>query len=115
MNVRRFFSSIDWITFAPVVALLMISLVTLFSLCSESFKSQAFFAVISILTFLIVLNANPNTLKHYAKPIYLSSLFLLALVLILGVESRGSIRWVEIFGIRIQFSEVLKPFLAVSF
>ena len=115
MNVRRFFSSIDWITFAPVVALLMISLVTLFSLDSESFKSQAFFAVISILTFLIVLNTNPNILKHYAKPIYLASLFLFALVLILGVESRGSIRWVEILGIRIQFSEVLKPFLAVSF
>ena len=89
MNVRRFFSSIDWITFAPVVALLMISLVTLFSLDSESFKSQAFFAVISILTFLIVLNTNPNILKHYARPIYRGSLFRLARVLILGVEGGG--------------------------
>lgn len=36
-------------------------------------------------------------------------------VLILGIESRGAVRWIEILGIRIQFSEILKPFLAVSF
>ena len=114
MNIRRFFSSIDFLTLAPVGCLLLISLVTLFSLDMESFRSQTFFAVISVAAFFLTLNANPNVLKHYANPIYLGSIFLLSLVLILGVESRGSIRWVEFLGIRVQFSEVLKPFLALS-
>jgi rod shape determining protein RodA len=35
--------------------------------------------------------------------------------LFLGIESRGAVRWVEILGVRIQFSEVLKPFLIVAF
>jgi rod shape determining protein RodA len=39
---------------------------------------------------------------------------LLILVLILGIESRGAVRWIEILGFRIQFSEILKPFLAIS-
>jgi rod shape determining protein RodA len=32
----------------------------------------------------------------------------------LGIESRGAVRWLEIAGFRIQFSEILKPFLAIS-
>lgn len=43
------------------------------------------------------------------------ALILLGIVLFLGIESRGSLRWVEILGFRIQFSEILKPFLAVAF
>src|SRR6185369_10796468 len=35
-------------------------------------------------------------------------------ILILGVESRGSVRWLSLFGWQIQFSEILKPFLVVS-
>jgi rod shape determining protein RodA len=39
----------------------------------------------------------------------------LFVVLIVGIESRGSTRWFEFLGFRIQFSEILKPFLAISF
>jgi rod shape determining protein RodA len=36
------------------------------------------------------------------------------LVLILGIESRGAVRWIEIAGFRLQLSEVFKPFLSIS-
>ena len=59
-------------------------------------------------------NANIKIFRMYSIPIYITSIILLALVFIVGIESRGSLRWIEIFGFRIQFSEILKPFLAIS-
>lgn len=55
---------------------------------------------------------NYSGLQTFKKPLYIISLVLLAIILILGIESRGAIRWLEIFGIRIQFSETLKPVLS---
>ncbi|KKR17696.1 MAG: Rod shape-determining protein RodA, partial [Candidatus Levybacteria bacterium GW2011_GWA1_39_32] len=54
-------------------------------------------------------------LMVYAKPFYLISIFLLLILFILGSEVRGAVRWIEVFGFQAQFSEILKPFLAVSF
>ncbi|HBB76063.1 MAG: hypothetical protein A2186_04040 [Candidatus Levybacteria bacterium RIFOXYA1_FULL_41_10] len=115
MNIgRKFFSAIDFITLVPVLVLVALGLVTLFSLDHESFNSQVIFTIFSLAAFVLAINTNPNALKHYDVPIYIVSIVLFAIVLILGIESRGSVRWIEIFGVRIQFSEVLKPFLAVS-
>lgn len=57
---------------------------------------------------------NYKTVKLYSVPIYIISIVLLFTVLVIGIESRGSVRWLELFGFRIQFSEILKPFLAIS-
>ncbi len=54
-------------------------------------------------------------LKELKFPIYIISLILLFIVLIIGLETRGAVRWIDIFGIRLQFSEILKPFLALAF
>lgn len=106
--------NLDWFLMVPVGILVIISLVTLFSLNLDFFKSQALFLVISLAGFFIFSQSNYSVLKLYSKPIYIISLLLLILIFFLGVESRGSIRWIEILGFRIQFAEILKPFLAVS-
>lgn len=106
---------IDWSLLLPVVVLAAISLITLFSLNPVFFQSQIVFLFIAFVGYIIVSQTNYKILRLYSVPIYIVSLVLLILVLILGIESRGSIRWIEIFGFRIQFSEILKPFLAVSF
>lgn len=46
---------------------------------------------------------------------YVVSLLLLMITFFIGIESRGAARWVEVFGISLQFSETLKPFLSVAF
>jgi rod shape determining protein RodA len=113
MNSKSF--GVDWLLIIPVGLLVSVSLVTLFSLSPDFFKSQLIFLVISVLAFIFFSQANHKILDTYSKPIYIASVILLALVLLLGIESRGSMRWIEFFGLRAQFSEVLKPFLAISF
>ncbi len=113
MNSKGF--GIDWLLIIPVGLLIIISLVTLFSLNPDFFRSQVIVLVVSLVAFVFFSQANYRVLDLYGKPIYIVSLILLVVVLFLGIESRGSMRWVEFLGLRAQFSEVLKPFLAISF
>ena len=113
--MQRFnFSSIDWFLMIPVAILLVFSLATLFSINQEIFKSQLLFTVISLGVFLFLTQLNPSVLRYYSLPIYITSLILLSTVLVFGSESRGSVRWFEFLGFGIQFSELLKPFLALA-
>lgn len=99
----------------PVIVLQILSLTTLFSVDLSIFRSQLIFSVISLVVFIFFSQINFKIIQYYAKPIYILSVVLLGLVLILGIESRGAVRWIEFFGFRVQFSEILKPFLAASF
>lgn len=113
MNRRSLFN-IDWGLLAPVIVLVIISLTTLFSLDLSLFRSQIIFFVIGIFAFLFFSQTNYKNVGIYAIPIYVISIVLLLVVLILGTETRGSVRWLEFLGFRVQFSEILKPFLAIS-
>lgn len=106
---------IDWLLLAPVLVLVIISLVTLFSVNPAFFRSQLLSLCIAIIAFLVFSRINIDFLKQFTLPIYLISLGLLAVLFIIGIESRGAVRWIDIFGVRLQFSEVLKPFLAIAF
>jgi len=111
---RRMLFDIDWGLIAPVIILVILSLTTLFSINISLFKSQLVFLIIGILAFLFFSQTNYRTVSMYSAPIYIISVVLLFVVLLVGIESRGSVRWLEFFGFRMQFSEILKPFLAIS-
>lgn len=113
--MSRILKEIDWFLVIPVFILVLLSLVTLFSLNVDFFKGQAALLILSLLGFLFFSQSNYKTASVFTKPIYIFSIIALTFVLILGIESRGAVRWVEILGFRLQFSEVLKPFLAISF
>ena len=113
MNRRPFFN-IDWGLLTPVIILAILSLTTLFSIDPALFESQLAFFVVGIFAFLFFSQTNYKSVKLYASPIYIVSIVLLIIVLIVGVQTRGSVRWLELLGFRVQFSEILKPFLAIS-
>lgn len=113
MNRRSFFS-IDWGLLTPVIVLVILSLTALFSIDISLFRNQFIFFIIGILAFLFFSQTNYKIIKFYALPIYIISIVLLVALLIVGAETRGSVRWLDFFGFRIQFSEILKPFLAIS-
>jgi len=112
---KRTLLDVDWLLITPVLILLILGLVTIFSININLFKSQLLFSVIAIFVFFLFSRINYHVVKNYDFLIYIGSLFLLILVSIIGIESRGSVRWFEIFGFRIQFSELIKPFLIFSF
>ncbi len=112
---KRKLWNIDLFLLVPSIILVIISLSALFSINIDYFKNQLIFTIVSLFAFIIFSNINYKIIQVYKVPIYIGSIILLFIVLFLGIESRGSVRWVDIFGVRIQFSEILKPFLAVSF
>ena len=112
---KNFLRNIDLWLLVPVLILVTLSLVTLFSLNINFFYGQFALFILSFVFYIIFSQTNYLILKIYAKRIYVASFVVLFAVLLIGIESRGAVRWVEIFGFRLQFSEVLKPFLAISF
>lgn len=112
--MRGNFWKIDLGLVIPVLVLLILSLTALSSINAGFFRNQLIFIVIGILAFTFFSQVNYKVVQLYATPIYIISVVLLILVLILGIESHGAIRWIEVVGFRVQFSEILKPFLAIS-
>lgn len=113
MNKRSLFDT-DWGLLAPAIFLVILSLTALVSIDILLFRSQLLFFIIGIFVFVFFSQTNYKSVKLYSKPIYIISIGLLLSVLLLGIESRGSVRWFGFFGFNIQFSEILKPFLAIS-
>lgn len=98
----------------PVFLLVAVSLTALFSINISYFQVQFVYLLISLVAFVVFSQVNVRIMQLYALPIYIISLLLLLFLLFLGIESRGAVRWIDIFGFRIQFSEVCKPFLAFA-
>ena len=112
MNKTRFL--LNWDFLIPVVVLVILSLTTLLSINPIFFRSQLFFLGVAFVAFLFFSQVNYQIIRLYKTPIYIVSIILLMLILIVGIETRGSVRWIEVLGFRVQFSEILKPFLAIS-
>jgi rod shape determining protein RodA len=105
----------DYWLLAPVVVLVIIGLTTLLSVSGTYFQGQLISLVAAVAAFFFFSQVNIQFLRTLKLPIYIISIILLAIILGLGIESRGAVRWLTLFGVSIQFSEILKPFLAVAF
>lgn len=112
---RNLLLGIDWSIIIPVFILVLISLVNLFSLNISFVKSQLIFLVISFFAFIFFSQTNYRVLSFYKTHIYIASLVIFAFLFFLGAESRGAARWIDVFGFKLQFSEIFKPFLAIAF
>ncbi|GAB6100371.1 stage V sporulation protein E [Halanaerocella petrolearia] len=108
----------DYITFLVVVLLMGISVTMVFSATSitayvkydDSFhflKRQFTWAVLGIITMIIVSNIDYHRYLSWTYYILLGSIILLVLVLFIGPEINGSRRWINI-GIAVQPSEFAK-------
>lgn len=113
MRIANIFSRVDWQLMIPTTILVFLSLVTLFSVDRDLFWHQLIFAVLSFCVFLFFSQLDIEALEDFVVPIYIVSLVLLLLVLGFRLETRGAVRWIDILGFRIQFSEIIKPFLIV--
>lgn len=73
--------------------------------------SQIVFYVAGLILFLVFSRIDPRVYINVWKQTYVISIVLLLITLVVGLESRGATRWISIVGFRLQFSEILKPFL----
>lgn len=112
--IPAYIQRIDWGLLIPVFILVSISLATLASINMELFYSQFVFFLLSMCAYFLFSQVNYKILQFYAIPFYILSLLGLIIVLIIGLESRGAVRWIELFGIQVQLSEIIKPFFGVT-
>lgn len=93
--------------------LAILGVVVIFSSSPTQAYQQGLFGILGILLYLGFSRFDYKTLKSVAWSGYGIVLLLLLIVFILGVETRGSVRWITFFGVNIQPSELAKPVLVM--
>lgn len=91
--------------------LLTIGISVIFSSSKELAFQQSVFAFLGFLIFLFLSNFDYRSLKGLIFPSFLFIIFLLIFVFILGIETRGTVRWIPLGFFNIQPSEFAKPVL----
>jgi cell division protein FtsW len=74
---------------------------------------QHFFLVLSLLVLFAVSMQSPQNVRRLAVIGFLMSLVLMALLPVIGAETKGARRWLTLLGVSVQPSEFLKPCMAV--
>lgn len=111
----KFLQGVEWKILVPALVLCGFGAASISSVAPEVLWAQITFYILGIILFFIFSQIDYKIYKPLGYLIYVVSLIALAATLIIGLESRGSTRWIEIGSFRLQFSEVLKPFLLISF
>lgn len=79
-----------------------------FSYSRYFFDRQIAFIILGIMIMLIVSNIKYKLYNHMSYVFYIATLVLVVGTILIGTIRRGSIRWIEINGINIQTSELVK-------
>ncbi len=77
------------------------------------FSKHLIFSIISVILMTIISLIENKIFKKIIIPIFILSLTMLLLVLFIGIEVKGSKRWLNLFLFRFQPIELLKPFFVV--
>lgn len=102
----NFFPVIISLTILFIINLLMIS-----SVAPQLLLKQIIAWTISIILFFIGLQFNPRQTTGLKWPFFVTSCILLFVPIILNNITRGSRRWIDLWFISLQPSEIVKPFL----
>jgi rod shape determining protein RodA len=79
----------------------------------STFTRGLIWAALAIIAFAAAAAVDYRWLRTFAWPLYLVNLGLLLLTLAVGSGAGGSARWVSIFGLQFQFSEIAKVLMAI--
>jgi len=80
---------------------------------SSVFLRALMWTAIAVAVFLVASTFDYHWLKTFAWPLYLVQLGLLVVTLAIGGGVGGTSRWVSIFGLQFQFSELAKVLMIV--
>lgn len=105
------FNLINWPINISILLLLSIGILVIWSSSPQLAFQQTIFAVIGLIAFFAISRFDYRAVKNLIKPFFFFLILLLAVVLVIGLEIRGSTRWITIGFINIQPSEFIKPVL----
>lgn len=108
----KVFKNFNLVIFISVCFLGGLSLVLILSTAPWLLSSQLLFFLLGFVLFFLFHVFDTEVLKSLTFPLYFFSLLFLGLSFF-GPAVRGAHRWVEVFGFKVQPSELVKPFLIV--
>jgi len=111
----RFFRHFDWLIFFLALIIALLGLVVLKSIAPSLITQQIIWLVLGLFFFFIFSQIDYQRYPRFAWIFYFGSIFFLLLTFIFGRVIRGSTRWLEIGGLGLQPSELVKPFLILFF
>ena len=105
--------SISISIFGPLILLAISSLLIISSIAPDHLQQQVIFFIIAF-TLIVILGRIDYQLYVFSPwPWYLSSVAILGFTLLLGQVIRGAARWINIAGVSLQSSELIKPLLII--
>jgi len=99
----------------PALLLITSGVLMQYNLVPEVVKTQLIALGVGLVLFVLVTMTRLQEWQRYALVVWVVSIGLLVLPLILGAVTRGSSRWIQIFGMTLQTSELARPLLMVVF
>ena len=101
----------DLLIALPTVLLLSLGSIVIYSQDPKFAVQQVIFAVLGLVVFWAISLFNFEIESPLIKLLYFINLGLLAITFIIGFETRGSLRWLQIGPLQLQPSELAKPVL----
>jgi len=103
----------SWPITVCILLLLSIGILVIYSSSPGLALGQFLFAAIGAVLYFFISQINYKAFISFSKGFYIITIVLLILVLILGFETRGSIRWIPLGIFNIQPSEFSKPAIII--
>jgi rod shape determining protein RodA len=97
----------------PAILIVALSLSAFYPIDTGLFRQQLIFFGVSLIAYFVFLNVDYKIFGFYSKYMYFFMIAILLSIFFIGTEARDAVRWIDIFGIRIQFSEIIKPFFII--
>lgn len=101
----------DLLITLPILFLLSLGILVIYSSDPQLAVQQTIFAIIGLAFYFFFSLIDFESFNFRSRYLYLLILFFLVLVFLWGMETRGSLRWIQIMGIQFQPSEFAKPVL----
>lgn len=105
----KLFQTVNGPITISLLLLLTVGIVVISSSSAPLAIQQVSFAFFGLLGYFFIAQSDYRLLTNIIKPAYLIIILLLCLVFILGVETRGAIRWIPLGPLNLQPSELAKP------
>lgn len=98
----------------PSLLLTTLGIVVMLTSSQTLAIQQFIFTMIGAGFYFILTNFEYRSFNFFIKPLYFFALLLLIVTFVLGVETRGSIRWISLGPFNLQPSEFAKPILILA-
>ncbi len=113
--MKNFAKNFDWLIVLAILVLLLLGLAMVGSVTSGLLLHQVFYAFLGLFLFFLVSRLDYRIFPKLAFWLFIFTIFALLSTFLFGRLTRGSIRWIQLGAFAFQPSELVKPFLILTF